>query len=58
MDAKFLMRVFSGLPALVMEDLMDGGDAVVVTARTRDAAVSCAACRRPTANCMGITTGH
>jgi hypothetical protein len=32
--------VFSGLSVLVVVDVTDGGD-VVVTARTRDAAVPC-----------------
>ncbi|MCX4427106.1 hypothetical protein [Streptomyces mirabilis] len=33
--------VFSGLSVLVVVDVTDGGDVVVVTARTRDAAVPC-----------------
>jgi hypothetical protein len=50
--------MLSGLSALVVEDVVDGGDAVVVTARTRDAAVPCPVCRTPTAKCTGITAGQ
>ncbi|MDV9193852.1 ISL3 family transposase [Streptomyces sp. Wh19] len=45
--------MFSGLSVLVLEDVVDGGDAVVVTARTRDVAVPCPACRTPTAKVHG-----
>ncbi|MFF7648238.1 MULTISPECIES: ISL3 family transposase [Streptomyces] len=45
--------MFSGLSVLVVEDVVDGGDAVVVTARTRDVAVPCPACRTPTAKVHG-----
>jgi hypothetical protein len=45
--------VFSGLSALVVEDVADGGDAVMVTARTRDAAVPCPVCGTPTAKVHG-----
>ncbi|MEN1891233.1 ISL3 family transposase [Streptomyces mirabilis] len=45
--------MFSGLSALVVEDVVDGGDAVVVTARTRDATVPCPVCRTPTAKVHG-----
>jgi transposase len=45
--------MLSGLSALVVEDVVDGGDAVVVTARTRDAAVPCPVCRTPTAKVHG-----
>ncbi len=38
---------------LVVEDVADGGDAVVVTARTRDAAVPCPVCRTLTAKVHG-----
>ncbi|WP_455361846.1 hypothetical protein [Streptomyces sp. SYSU K21746] len=42
MDVNSLIRtVFSGLSALVVEDVVDGGDAVVVTAPTRGVAVPC-----------------
>jgi len=39
-----VMTVFSGLQALIVEDEADGGDAVVVRARTREAAVPCPGC--------------
>ncbi len=45
--------VFSGLSDLVIEDVVDGGDAVVVTARTRDVAVPCPVCGAPTAKVHG-----
>ncbi|MFD3761987.1 transposase family protein, partial [Streptomyces sp. NPDC058622] len=45
--------MFSGLSALVVEDVADGGDAVVVTAHTRDVPVSCPVCRTPTAKVHG-----
>lgn len=45
--------VFSGLSALVVEDVTDDGDKVVVTARTRDAAVPCPVCRTPAARVHG-----
>ncbi len=45
--------VFSGLSLLVVEDVVDGGDAMVVTALTRDVAMSCPACRTPTAKVHG-----
>lgn len=45
--------VFSGLAVLVVEDVVDGGDAVVVTARTRDAAVPCPVCRTLTVKVHG-----
>lgn len=36
-DAEELVRtVFSGLSALVIEDVQDAGDAILVRARTRD----------------------
>lgn len=54
MDVNSLVgTVFSGLPVLVVEDVVDGGDAVVVTARTRYVAVPCSACRTPTAKVHG-----
>ncbi len=54
MDANYLMgTVFSGLSALVVEDVTDGGDAVVVTARTRDVEVPCPVCGIPTARVHG-----
>jgi transposase len=49
MDVNSLVStVFSGLSVLVVEDRVNGGDAVVVTARTPDAAVPCPVCRTPT----------
>ncbi|WP_435864225.1 transposase family protein, partial [Streptomyces mirabilis] len=53
-DINSLMgTVFSGLSALVVEDVADGGDAVVVSARTRDVAVPCPVCGTPTAKVHG-----
>ncbi|MGW6413368.1 ISL3 family transposase [Streptomyces vinaceus] len=53
-DANRLVgTVFSGLSALVIEDVRDGGDVVRVTARTRDATVPCPACGTPTAKVHG-----
>jgi transposase len=40
--------VFSGLSALILEDVVDAGDAIVVRARTREGAVACPACRTET----------
>ncbi len=48
-----MRTVFSGLSELVIEDVVDGGDAVVVTARTRDVAVPCPVCAAPTAKVHG-----
>ncbi|MEI5097716.1 ISL3 family transposase [Streptomyces sp. PmtG] len=45
--------MFSGLSALVVEDVADGGDGVVVTARTRGEAVPCPVCGTPTAKVHG-----
>lgn len=45
--------VFSGLSVLVVEAVADGGDAVVVSARTRDVAVPCPVCGTPTAKVHG-----
>ena len=45
--------VFSGLSALVVEGVTDGGDAVVVSARNRDVAVPCPVCGTPTAKVHG-----
>lgn len=54
MDVNSLVgTVFSGLSALVVEDVADGGDAIVVTARTRDVAVPCPGCGSPTAKAHG-----
>ncbi|MFD7433752.1 ISL3 family transposase [Streptomyces sp. NPDC059861] len=54
MDINSLMAtVFSGLSVLVVEDVADGGGAVVVTARTREDAVPCPVCGTPTAKVHG-----
>lgn len=54
MDVDSLVcTVFSGLSALVIEDVTDGGDMVVVTARTREDAVPCPVCAAPTAKVHG-----
>lgn len=54
MDVNSLVvTVFSGLSALFVEDVADGGDAVVVTARTREDAVPCPVCGTPTAKVHG-----
>jgi transposase len=45
--------VFSGLSALVIEDVGDEGGSVVVRARTRDAAVACPGCGTETARVHG-----
>jgi transposase len=53
-DATELMgTVFSGLSALVLEDARDGGDVIVVRARTRDSAVACPECGIETARVHG-----
>ncbi|MFE4678030.1 hypothetical protein [Streptomyces sp. NPDC056721] len=54
MDVNSLIgTVFSGLSALVVEDVTGDGDEVVVTARTRDVAVPCPVCRTPAARVHG-----
>lgn len=45
--------MFSGLSRLVVEEVADGGDSVVVMARTQDGAVPCPACGTPTAKVHG-----
>ncbi|MGX1977191.1 ISL3 family transposase [Streptomyces kronopolitis] len=45
--------VFSGLSALVIEDVADDGEAVRVTARARDVPVPCPVCGVPTAKVHG-----
>jgi transposase len=53
-DANSLVSVvFSGLSALVVEDVVDGGEVVRVTARTRDVPVPCPLCGAPTAKVHG-----
>lgn len=54
MDVNSLVAtVFSGLAAVIIEDVADGGDAVVVTARTREDPVPCPVCATPTAKVHG-----
>jgi transposase len=49
-DVTELVRtVFSGLSALVIEDVEDAGDVICVRARTRDGAVACPGCGAGTA---------
>ena len=49
-DVTELVRtVFSGLSALVIEDVEDAGDVICVRARTRDGAVTCPGCDAGTA---------
>ena len=45
--------VFSGLPALVIEDAEDAGEMICVRATTRDVAVACPGCGAPTARVHG-----
>ena len=45
--------VFSGLSALVIEDVVDGGDVIAVRARTRDVPVTCPECGTETARVHG-----
>ena len=53
-DAEELVRtVFSGLSALVIEDVEDAGDVIVVRARTRDKLVACPACGTETGRVYG-----
>jgi zinc-finger of transposase IS204/IS1001/IS1096/IS1165 len=51
--AELVGTVFSGLSALVIEDVADGGDVIVVRARTRDVAVACPGCGTQTARVHG-----
>lgn len=46
--------VFSGLSALVIEDVEDAGELICVRARTRDVAVACPDCGAPTARVHGF----
>ena len=45
--------VFSGLSALVIEDVEDAGEVICVRARTRDGAVACPGCGAETARVHG-----
>jgi transposase len=48
-DAKMLVEmVFSGLSALVIEEIEDAGEVIMVRASTRGGAVKCPACGTPT----------
>jgi transposase len=51
--AELLSIVFSGLPALVIEDAEDAGEVICVRAKTRDVAVACPDCGTPTARVHG-----
>jgi hypothetical protein len=55
---ELVRTVFSGLSALVIEDVGDAGDVICVRARTRDVAVACrgAAPKRPA--CMNTASGR
>ncbi|MDH6108032.1 transposase [Kitasatospora sp. MAP12-44] len=46
--------VFSGLSALVIEDVMDEGEVIRVSARTRDDPVPCPVCGQPTGRVHGF----
>ena len=48
--------VFSGLSPLAVEDVADGGDVVLVSARTRGGPVPCPACGTPTEKIHGFHT--
>jgi transposase len=53
-DVAGLVRiVFSGLSALVIEDVEDAGEVIAVRARTRDEAVACPGCGGETARVHG-----
>ena len=45
--------VFSGLSALIIEDVQDAGEVIVVRARTADEAVACPGCGTPTGRVHG-----
>lgn len=47
------MTVFSGLPALVIEDVTDSGGEIVVRARTRDEPAACPGCGQETSRVHG-----
>jgi transposase len=50
---EFVGTVFSGLSALVIEDVEDAGDVIRVRARTRDGAVTCPGCGTETSRVHG-----
>jgi hypothetical protein len=45
--------VFSGLSALVIEDVEDAGEVIIVRARTREGAVACPGCGTQTGRVHG-----
>ncbi|MFJ3309490.1 transposase family protein [Streptomyces sp. NPDC086549] len=47
-------RVFSGLPALVVEDVTDEGEVIHVSARPRQKSVRCPLCGMPTVKMHGF----
>jgi transposase len=51
--AELVRIVFSGLSALVIDDVEDAGEAIVVRARTRSGAVACPGCGTETARVHG-----
>lgn len=54
-DVNSLVRaVFSGLSALVVEDVADEGEVIRLSARTRQEAVPCPMCGTPTARVHGF----
>ena len=50
--------VFSGLSALVIEDVGDAGEVICVRAGTRNGSVACPGCGTETPMCMAITSGR
>jgi hypothetical protein len=46
---ELVRTVFSGLSALVIEDVKDAGDTIIVRTRTRDEPVACPGCGVETA---------
>jgi hypothetical protein len=56
--AELVGIVFSGLSALVIDDVEDAGEAVVVRARTRSEAVACPGCGEEPRGCTAITSGR
>jgi transposase len=54
-DVNSLVKtVFSGLSALVVKDVADGGEVIHVSARTREESVPCPMCGTPTARVHGF----
>jgi transposase len=51
--AKLMGTVFSGLSALVIEDIEDADEVIVVRAQTRGAPVACPACGTETSRVHG-----